>query len=110
MVHKSMRARYVLPSMDYSLESDVEVGVVNSPYNQLVNTRYPQKIVDAYVDSNTMLLGKMYMKILGRPSAIRVPSKTRVIGPMPFEYSNLWKDVFMKIYGECKAAAALGIL
>ena len=99
MVHNSMRARYVLPAMDYSLESDVEVGVVNSPYNQSVNTRNPQKIVDAYADPNTMLYGKMFMKILGTRPAIRGPSKIRVIGPMPPGFSNLRRDVVMKIYG-----------
>lgn len=108
-MRRDARDCHVLPAMDYSLPSELEVGVVNSwPHRpkQMVN---PCRIVHAYSDVNTSFYGNTYTKFPGRQSGTRIPSKIKVIGPMPHRSTRSNRDAVMKIYEERKAAAAAGI-
>ena len=108
-VRHGIRKQYILPAMDYSHPSDLEAGVVNSKPYRSKYALHLRKIVHAYAEVNSTFLGHMYTKFLGRQPTNGVPSRVRVVGPMPPGSTRSNRDALMKIVEERRQAAVAGI-
>lgn len=109
-VRKNICERYVLPAMDYSSPSDIDVGVVNSWPHRPKKVINPHNIVHSYANVNASFCGGMYSRFFGRRPSSGIPSKVRIEGPMPPGSTRSNRSVLMRIYEERKAAVAAGII